>query len=95
MKITRESLARIIEEELGEILRPRMNVGSSGLVAPPSAPAPEGPAGPVMVQIPIDALQDVYGMVKAEHDLSKADNQTPERVIQSLSRIAGTLADLL
>ena len=93
MKITRESLARIIEEELGEILRPRMNVGSSGLTA--QAPAPEMPSGPVMVQVPIDALQDVYGMVKAEHDLSKADNQTPERVIQSLSRIAGTLADLL
>ena len=93
MKITRESLARIIEEELGEMLRPRMNVGSSGLTGPP--PAPEMPAGPVMVQVPIDALQDVYGMVKAEHDLSKADNQTPERVIQSLSRIAGTLADLL
>ena len=93
MKITRESLARIIEEELGEMLRPRMNVGSSGLTA--QAPAPEMPAGPVMVQVPIDALQDVYGMVKAEHDLSKADNQTPERVIQSLSRIAGTLAGLL
>ena len=93
MKITRESLARIIEEELGEMLRPRMNVGSSGLTGPP--PAPEMPTGPVMVQVPIDALQDVYGMVKAEHDLSKADNQTPERVIQSLSRIAGTLVDLL
>ena len=99
MKITRESLAKIIEEELGEILRPRMNVGSSGLVAPPSAPAPEmapeQPEGPVMVQVPIGALQDLYGMIKGEHDVSMADNQTPERVTKSLSRIAGTLVGLL
>ena len=101
MKVTRESLARIIEEELGEILRPRMNVGSSGLRPPgvPAAPAPEmapaQPEGPAVVEVPIDALQDLYGMIKGEHDVSMADNQTPERVTKSLSRIAGTLAGLL
>ena len=101
MKITRENLTKIIEEELGEILRPRMNVGSSGLRPPgvPAAPAPEmapsPPEGPVMVNLPIGALQDLYGMIKGEHDVSMADDQTPERVTKSLSRIAGTLAGLL
>ena len=101
MKINRQDLTKIIEEELGEMLRPRMNVGPSGLRPPgvPAAPAPEmapeQPDGPVMVEVPIDALQDLYGMIKGEHDVSMADNQTPERVTKSLSRIAGTLAGLL
>ena len=108
MKITRESLAKIIEEELGEVIRPRMSI-THGIpprrdippVRPgelrPHAPemAPEQPEGPAMVEIPINILQDLYGMIKAEHDVSSADNQTPDRVTKSLSRIAGTLAGLL
>lgn len=107
MKITRESLAKIIEEELGEVIRPHHI--THGIPPrrdiPPVRPgelrphvpemAPEQPEGSAMVEIPINILQDLYGMIKAEHDVSGADNQTPDRVTKSLSRIAGTLAGLL
>jgi hypothetical protein len=101
MNLNRESLAKIIEEELGEILRPRMSVGQSGLrppgvpVAPAPEMAPEQPEGPVMVEVPIGDLQDLYGMIKAEYDLSKADDRTPERITKTLSAIAGALVKLL
>ena len=108
MKINRQGLTKIIEEELGEMLRPNMRITPgippvrSGELRPPAAAetpapemAPEQPDGPIMVEIPIEALQDLYGMIKGEHDVSIADNQTPERVTKSLSRIAGTLAGLL
>ena len=108
MKINRQGLTKIIEEELGEMLRPNMRITPgippvrSGELRPPAAAetpapemAPEQPEGPVMVEVPIDALQGLYGMIKGEYDVSMADDQTPERVTKSLSRIAGTLAGLL
>ena len=108
MKITRESLTKIIEEELGEVIRPRMDI-THGIPPrrdiPPVRPgelrphtpemAPEQPEGPVVVEVPIETLQDLYNMIKGEHDVSMADNQTPERVTKSLSRIAGTLVSIL
>ena len=72
--------------------------GGSGFRPPgvPAAPTPEAPPeGPIMVDVPVDALQSLFGMVKAEHDISKADAETPDRVTKSLSRIAGMLAGLL
>lgn len=100
MKITKGRLREIIKEELinevsGRI--PMATSGGSGFRSPgmSAAPASEPTMGPVTVEIPIDTIQELYGMVKAEHDISKADAETPERVIKSLSVIAGTLAGLL
>ena len=107
MKLTKAKLKEIIEEELGEVIRPHQI--TPGIPPrrdiPPVRPgelrphtpemAPEQPEGPVMIEVPINTLQDLYGMIKAEHDVSGADNQTPDRVTKSLSRIAGTLAGLL
>ena len=94
MKLTKARLKEIIEEELGEIIRPRMSVGSSGLRAPgvPAAPAPE-PETPAPSQSA--ELGDLFKTVATTHKVAKADPSVPEHVVHSLSQIAGQIASLM
>ena len=94
MKLTKARLKEIIEEELGEVIRPRMSVGSSGLRPPgvPAAPAPE-PATSAPSQSA--ELSDLFKTVVTTHKVAKADPSVPEHVVRSLNQIAGQIASLM
>ena len=101
MKITRESLAKIIEEELGEVIRPRMSITHgipprrdippvrSGELRPPDAPAaPEEPA-----EAPSDESRDrLWNMVNSYIKFAKKDPNVPDHIHYALNKIAQEIA---
>ena len=92
MKITKARLKEIIEEELGEVIRPRMNVGSSGLRPPgvPAAPPPRTEDPPVA---DASALRDrLMGMVMSYYKVSKTDPKVPGHVLHAFERLAQEIA---
>jgi hypothetical protein len=91
MKITKADLKKIIEEELGEVIRPRMNLGSSGLRAPgvPAAPPPEAPTPSADS---VDLRGKLMGMVMSYYKVSKADPNVPSHVLRAFERLAQEIA---
>lgn len=96
MKLTKARLKEIIEEELGEVIRPRMSVGSSGLRPPgvPAAPAPE-PETPSEEPAPpaTDPSRDrIWNMVNAYIKFAKKDSNVPDHIHYALNKIAQEIA---
>ncbi len=91
MKLTKARLKEIIEEELGEVIRPKMQITPgippvrSGELRSPITPAPSRGA----------ELSDLFNKVVTTHKVAKADPSVPEHVVSSLSQIAGQIASLM
>ena len=91
MKLTKARLKEIIEEELGEVSRPKMQITPgippvrSGELRSPITPAPSRGA----------ELSDLFNKVVTTHKVAKADPSVPEHVVSSLSQIAGQIASLM
>ena len=91
MKLTKARLKEIIEEELGEVIRPKMQITPgippvrSGELRSPITPAPSQGA----------ELSDLFNKVVTTHKVAKADPSVPEHVVSSLSQIAGQIASLM
>jgi hypothetical protein len=93
MKITKERLKEIIEGELEEIIRPRMNVGSSGLR--PSTTlgiSPEAPSSTQDSSDSTDLRTKLMGMVMSYHKVSKSDPNVPSHVLRAFERLAQEIA---
>ena len=93
MKITKARLKEIIEEELEEVIRPRMNVGSSGLRPPgvPAAPPPPLPEKPPMAD-ESDLRDKLMGMVMSYYKVSQTDPSVPRHVLHAFERLAQEIA---
>ena len=91
MKLTKARLKEIVEEELGEVIRPKMQITPgippvrSGELRSPITPAPSRGA----------ELSDLFNKVVTTHKVAKADPSVPEHVVSSLSQIAGQIASLM
>ena len=100
MKLTKARLKEIVEEELGEVIRPRMDITHGipprrdippvrpGELRPPDAPAAPAPSRSA-------ELDSLFKTVVATHKVAKADSSVPDHVVRSLSQIAGQVAKLM
>ena len=95
MKLTKARLKEIIEEELGEVIHPRISVTPGippvrpGGLRPPDAPPPtEEPVGPAA-----DESRDrLWSMVNAYIKFAKKDPNVPDHIHYALNRIAQEIA---
>ena len=101
MKLTKARLKEIVEEELGEVIRPRMDITHgipprrdippvrSGELRPPDAPAaPEEP-----VEAPSDESRDrLWNMVNSYIKFAKKDPNVPDHIHYALNKIAQEIA---
>ena len=99
MKITKARLKEIVKEEVIEALRPRIDIGSSGLqprVGKYSRSPEVTPAPPPSEKPPIadeSALRDkLMSMVMSYYKVSQADNSVPEHVLRAFERLAQEIA---
>ena len=95
MKLTKARLKEIIEEELGEVIRPRMAITPGippvrpGELRPPVAPAaPEEPA-----EAASDESRDrLWSMVNTYIKFAKKDPNVPDHIHYALNKIAQEIA---
>jgi hypothetical protein len=95
VKLTKARLKEIIEEELGEVIRPRMDITPGippvrpGELRPPVAPAaPEEPA-----EDPSGESRDrLWSMVNTYIKFAKADPNVPDHIHYALNKIAQEIA---
>ena len=93
MKLTKARLKEIIEEELGEVIRPHRITPGIPPIRPGELRPPVTPTAPTSSQGA--GLDDLFQTVVATHKVAKADPSVPEHVVRSLSQIANQIASLM